>query len=58
MSPALIEQGIVQFPRFIFKDPQVNDLIGQVQGVLFSILDGDAEEDRKAFGRFSDEDAV
>ena len=32
--------------------------LGQVQGVLFSILDGDAEEDRKAFGRFSDEDAV
>lgn len=56
--PAFIEEGVIEFPLVIFKDPQVDDLIGQVADVIVCILDGHAQEDRQAAAGLPCQDAV
>ena len=47
--PLDIQQGQVQFPRFIFKNAEVQDFIGDIVRVLFRIPLLDAKKDGKAF---------
>ena len=56
--PSLVEEGVIEFALVIFKDTQVDDLVGQVADVGFRILDGNAEEDRQAVACLAGEDAV
>lgn len=49
---------MIEFALVIFKDTQVDDLVGQVTDVGFRILDGNAEEDRQAAACLAGEDAV